>query len=99
MLVVSKNNTKKSTVVAMKPNGKFFKNQNHNSQSNRNNQNIHRNNNQSQNLNRNQTSRQQPPPKQNDSGQFICYNCDKPNHMARKCRKKPSIAMQANLTE
>ncbi|XP_062080111.1 3-hydroxy-3-methylglutaryl-coenzyme A reductase 2-like [Humulus lupulus] len=57
------------------------KNQNRNSNlnSNRNNQNTPRNNNQSWNHNKNQHGRQQPPPKQNDSGQFLCYNCNKPD--------------------
>ncbi|CAL1388160.1 unnamed protein product [Linum trigynum] len=40
-----------------------------------------------------QTSKNDPP--------FICYNCGKPGHMAKKCRNKqnPATAARVNLTE
>ncbi|XP_060957675.1 uncharacterized protein LOC133029203 [Cannabis sativa] len=77
VLVVSNNNTKKSTPAVLKPNGKNFKNQNRNSNSNSNRNNPPRNNNQSWNHNRNQHGRQPPPHKQNDPVQFLCYNRNK----------------------
>lgn len=33
------------------------------------------------------------------SGQFSCYHCGKPGHLARNCRFKGRLAPQANLTE
>ena len=99
VLVVSNNHTKKSTDAVLKPNGKSFKNQNRNNLPSRNNHNPRNNQNQTRNNNRNQSGRQQQPPNKNDAGQFLCYNCNKPGHMARKCRFKSSSAPQANLTD
>ncbi|PON99483.1 Zinc finger, CCHC-type, partial [Trema orientale] len=90
VLVVS-NNKKKSTPAVLKPNGKNMKNQNRNRNQNRNNKNQNRNAPQNQNG--------QQPPSRNDSEQFICYNCNKPGHMARNCRNRRRPAPQANLTE
>ncbi|KAL5818317.1 hypothetical protein ACOSQ4_022159 [Xanthoceras sorbifolium] len=70
-----------------------MKNHNRNYQ-NRNNQN--RNN---QNKNNPQNQNRQQPPSRNDSGQFTCYNCNKPGHLARNCRNRRRSAPQANLTE
>ena len=87
VLVVTNNNTKKSKPAVLKPNPKSFKNQNRN----RNKQNWNPQGNQ---------KGQQKPTQKNDSGQlFLCYNCGKPGHMARKCRNRPGPAPQANLTE
>ncbi|KAM6570522.1 hypothetical protein CsatB_018507 [Cannabis sativa] len=96
VLVVSNNNTKKSTPAVLKPNGKNFKNQNRNSNSNSNRNNPPRNNNQSWNHNRNQHGRQPPPHKQNDPAQFLCYNCNKPGH--RHESVGTSLALLRRLT-
>ncbi|CAL9017449.1 unnamed protein product, partial [Prunus brigantina] len=41
----------------------------------------------------------QPPSRDDDSGQFLCYNCHKPGHLARNCRNRSRPAPQVNVTE
>ena len=96
LVVGNNNNTNKKSTAVLKPTGKNFKNQNRNGNPNRNNQ--PRNNNQNWNHQRNQNKQQQPPNNKNDSGQFLCFICNRPGHLARKCRNRPSSAPQANLT-
>ncbi|PNX62382.1 high mobility group B protein 6-like, partial [Trifolium pratense] len=94
ILVIS--NNEKKFGAALKPIGKPLKNQNHN-------QNRIKNGNPS----RAPTVRQQqpPPPPKNDTGEFLCYNCWKPGHMAKKCkgqtRPKPAHlkAPKVNVTD
>ncbi|XP_030495084.2 uncharacterized protein LOC115710870 [Cannabis sativa] len=98
LVVGNNNNTNKRSTVVLKPNGKNFKNQNRKANPNCNSQPRTNNNNQNWNHQRNQNNRQQVPPNRNDSNLFMCYNCNKPGHMARKCKNKPSSAPQAKLT-
>jgi hypothetical protein len=93
ILVVS-NNKKKSGAV-LKPTGKPFKNQNRNAS------NRVKNGNPSKGPNAKQ---QPPPPPRNDSGEFLCFNCWKPGHMAKKCRNKSRpkpahLSAQVNVAE
>ncbi|KAK2455989.1 putative mitochondrial protein [Trifolium repens] len=84
ILVVS--NNKKKPGAVLKPTGKPFKNQNRTAN------NRVKNGNPSKGPN----ARQQPPPPKNDSGEFLCFNCWKPGHMAKKCRN-PSRPKPAHL--
>ncbi|CAJ2638556.1 unnamed protein product [Trifolium pratense] len=93
ILVVS--NNKKKFGAALKPTGKPLKNQNRN-------QNRIKNGNPP----RAPSVRQQqpPPPPVNESGEFLCFNCWKPGHVARKCRgkKRPrpaALNAQVNATD
>ncbi|CAJ2678824.1 unnamed protein product [Trifolium pratense] len=93
ILVVS--NNKKKFGAALKPTGKPLKNQNRN-------QNRIKNGNPT----RAPSVRQQqpPPPPVNESGEFLCFNCWKPGHVARKCRgkKRPrpaALNAQVNATD
>ncbi|GAU41954.1 hypothetical protein TSUD_380590 [Trifolium subterraneum] len=94
ILIVS-NNNKKKFGAALKPTGKPLKNQNRN-------QNRIKNGNPSKAPYARQ--QQQPPPPRNDSGEFLCFNCWKPGHLAKKCRgmKRPKPAhlnAQVNVTD
>lgn len=88
ILVVSnnKNQKKNHTPVVLKANGKNMKNQKKSH-----NQNF-KNQTQTQNKYKNPGNGQS-----SNSGQFLCFKCGKPGHMARKCRNVPQA--QANLTE
>ncbi|KAK2372890.1 CBL-interacting serine/threonine-protein kinase [Trifolium repens] len=90
--------SKKKTGAVLKPTGKQFKNQNRNASSN---QNRFKNGNPSRTHN---SAQQNPPPPKNDPGDFYCYNCWKPGHMAKKCRNKTrpkpaNLNAQVNVTE
>ncbi|CAL9003066.1 unnamed protein product, partial [Prunus brigantina] len=98
------NSNRNQTPTALKTNGKNMKNQNRNR--NNNNQNRNGQHNQSRNpqhyQNRNlhqSQNRSQTPSRDDDSGQFLCYNCHMPGHLARNCRNRSRPAPQVNITE
>jgi len=72
---------------------KHFKNQNHNMNKN---SNCNKNGN-SQKAHNEIIKHNQL--RNDNSSQFICYNCEKSGHMAHKCRNKLSVAPLANLAK
>lgn len=74
--------------AALKPNGRITKpNQNRKNQNSRSNQNKNQPHSGGQ-------------ARDTDAVQFLCYNCNKPGHMARNCRNpRRRVAPQANLVD
>ncbi|XP_021732277.1 uncharacterized protein LOC110699091 [Chenopodium quinoa] len=87
ILQISANNAPRRSAAVLKPAGKNFKPQNR--KNNFNKPNVQKNN-----------GRQQSQPPKNGTGQFLCYRCGKPGHMARKCRNMPNpVPAQASMIE
>lgn len=87
VLVISNTNkkphSKNHAIVVLKPNNKNLKNATKNHSSNKNPMkvlNTYRNN-----------TRKLPPSRDETAEPFMCYNCDKPGHLARNCHNKRRV--------
>ncbi|KAM1806973.1 hypothetical protein ACFX11_030044 [Malus domestica] len=95
VLVISNTNkkpySKNHVAVVLKPNGKNLKTVTKSHSNNKNSMKVR---------NTDCTNNKKIPPSKDDTVvPFLCYNCDKPGHLARNCLNKRRNAPQANLTE